>query len=232
MGEGLLLFYDDLALRQAGLGKVDDNDFKNIGYALLYGKKEEAKELSRKLIEKLGNIDYKDSYSLIINNLFDSVLKSCIALDKLYATYRPHVALINELYSKKGLESTCDFFDELIDMVLEINNGARISGLDNAFILIKKYIDFNYANSSISIESLSSELGYSSSYIFAILKKHGTTFTKLLTNRRMEEAKRLLSDPNIKMAQIAHDIGYDDPYYFSHCFKKCFGMSPLEFRKQ
>lgn len=232
MGEGLLLFYDDLALRQAGLGKVDDNDFKNIGYALLYGKKEEAKELSRKLIEKLGNIDYKDSYSLIINNLFDSVLKSCIALDKLYATYRPHVALINELYSKKGLESTCDFFDELIDMVLEINNGARISGLDNAFILIKKYIDFNYANSSISIESLSSELGYSSSYIFAILKKHGTTFTKLLTNRRMEEAKRLLSDSNIKMAQIAHDIGYDDPYYFSHCFKKCFGMSPLEFRKQ
>lgn len=48
----------------------------------------------------------------------------------------------------------------------------------------------------------------------------------------MEEAKRLLADPNNKLAQIAHEIGYEDPYYFSHCFKKYFGVSPQEYRKK
>lgn len=97
---------------------------------------------------------------------------------------------------------------------------------------MKRYIDKHFASSSLSIDVLSKELGYSNSYIFAILRKQGTSFTRLLTTRRMEEAKRLLADPNNKLAQIAHEIGYEDPYYFSHCFKKYFGVSPQEYRKK
>ena len=47
-----------------------------------------------------------------------------------------------------------------------------------------------------------------------------------------EEAKLLLADQSNKIAEIASQVGYEDPYYFSHCFKKYFGMSPLEYRKQ
>jgi two-component system response regulator YesN len=47
----------------------------------------------------------------------------------------------------------------------------------------------------------------------------------------MEKAKILLADPANKLVTIANEIGYDDPYYFSHCFKKYYGVSPLEYRK-
>jgi two-component system response regulator YesN len=47
----------------------------------------------------------------------------------------------------------------------------------------------------------------------------------------MEQAKILLADPASKLVAIANQIGYDDPYYFSHCFKKYFGISPVEYRK-
>lgn len=47
----------------------------------------------------------------------------------------------------------------------------------------------------------------------------------------MTKAKELLADPGNKMATIADQIGYEDPFYFSHCFKKHFGLSPMEYRK-
>ena len=95
-----------------------------------------------------------------------------------------------------------------------------------------QYIESHYENPSLTVDEVAKRLGYSSSYVFALFKKHGTSFTKTLTKKRMEEAKLLLADPSKKMAEIASQVGYEDPYYFSHCFKKYFGMSPLEYRKQ
>ena len=48
----------------------------------------------------------------------------------------------------------------------------------------------------------------------------------------MEKAKVLLLDPNNKIINIASQVGYSDPYYFSHCFKKAFKVSPVEYRKK
>ncbi|MCL2486095.1 MAG: helix-turn-helix transcriptional regulator, partial [Oscillospiraceae bacterium] len=57
------------------------------------------------------------------------------------------------------------------------------------------------------------------------------SFVKMLTGMRMEKAKDLLGNPSMKIIDIAEQLGYSDPYYFSHCFKKNVGMSPKEFRK-
>ena len=70
------------------------------------------------------------------------------------------------------------------------------------------------------------------SYISAILKKNNTSFTKYLTEVRMEKAKILLANPENKLLTIANQVGYEDAYYFSHCFKKYTGISPLEYRKK
>jgi two-component system response regulator YesN len=55
---------------------------------------------------------------------------------------------------------------------------------------------------------------------------------KLLTEMRMEKAKELLGSPALKIIDIAERLGYNDSYYFSHCFKKYTGVSPKEFRNQ
>jgi two-component system response regulator YesN len=103
--------------------------------------------------------------------------------------------------------------------------------VDEAYEHIKHFIDSNFSQSALSLDDVANELGYSVSYISAILKRHDTSFTKYLTQARMEKAKALLADPQNKLITIASEIGYDDPYYFSHCFKKYTGVSPLEYRK-
>lgn len=231
MGEGLVLFYKDLANYGKSVGKVDENDFRSIGNALVNGKENEAISLINALIERISNAEYKDSYFLILNNLFDTVLRSSIAIDRFYEGYRPHLSLVNDLYQAKGKEAVERLFAEVTHRVIETNKAQRSQGLDGSFEMMRRYIDEHYSDSNLSVDDLSKAFGYSTSYVFAILKKHQTSFTKLVTARRMAEAKRLLSDPSSRMAEVASKIGYDDPYYFSHCFKKFYGLSPLEFKK-
>ena len=188
-------------------------------------------EAVNKLIDTISSIEYKDSYFLIVNNLLDSILKSCVAIDQLYSTYLPHVGIVNEIFSAKTADSTKACFTRLIERILAINDAQRTSGVDDACAHIRHYIENNYQKSTLSLDDVANELGYSVSYISAILKRRGTSFTKYLTQVRMEQAKQLLADPSKKLVAIANEIGYDDPYYFSHCFKKYVGVSPVEYRK-
>lgn len=233
IGSGVTLFYDQIKeIRGTSGGKLDENEYHAISYSILYGKAEEAKNSIAQIIDRITSIEFKDSYFLIISNLLDAVLKSCQAINVLYTTFLPHVELTNHFYSFKNPQSVKDGFAQLIDAVVKINIKQRNEGVDESYEQIVSYIKGNYTRSSLSLEEVAEELDYSVSYIYTILKRNGTSFTKLLTNIRLTKAKELLKDPSNKIASIAASIGYDDPYYFSHCFKKCYGVSPLEYRKQ
>ena len=58
----------------------------------------------------------------------------------------------------------------------------------------------------------------------------GITPNKFITNARMEKAKRLLLDTDMKIADVSRSCGYDDPLYFSKVFKKNTGLSPKDFK--
>ncbi|QWB96258.1 AraC family transcriptional regulator [Mycoplasmatota bacterium] len=93
------------------------------------------------------------------------------------------------------------------------------------------YIESNYTDSTISLETITSYLNISVSYLSMLLKKRkGVTFNKELVKYRMEKAKELLRFSNEKIVNIAKMVGYNEVYYFSHSFKKYEGVSPKEFR--
>ncbi|WKL00141.1 helix-turn-helix transcriptional regulator [Paenibacillus amylolyticus] len=49
---------------------------------------------------------------------------------------------------------------------------------------------------------------------------------------RMEAARELLRSTELKSFEIAEQVGFAEPNYFSFCFKKHIGVSPKEYRKQ
>lgn len=65
----------------------------------------------------------------------------------------------------------------------------------------------------------------------AIRHTLGYTAAQLIRERIMLEAKRLLLHSEISVAEVADRLGFDDPAYFSRCFKKHTSRSPLEFRQ-
>jgi YesN/AraC family two-component response regulator len=58
----------------------------------------------------------------------------------------------------------------------------------------------------------------------------GKSFNDILNTLRIEQAKRLLADPSLKIGDIGEMVGYADPAHFAKLFKKNTGMSANEFR--
>ncbi len=62
-------------------------------------------------------------------------------------------------------------------------------------------------------------------------KQTGRNLKDMLAEYRIEQAKRLLNDPEQRIGDVAAAVGFDNFAYFSTVFKKYTGMTPLEFRR-
>ena len=65
----------------------------------------------------------------------------------------------------------------------------------------------------------------------AVRRATGSTAAKMIRERVMLEAKRMLLHSEVSVAELADQLAFEDPAYFSCCFKKHTGRSPIEFRQ-
>ena len=83
----------------------------------------------------------------------------------------------------------------------------------------------------LSLASAAKVFYLNSSYLSRIFKKEtGRSFVEYLTDLRIEKAKLLLKNSDLKIYEIAERVGIDNPNYFGILFKKVEGCSPLEYR--
>ncbi|WP_047979761.1 response regulator [Ornithinibacillus contaminans] len=95
---------------------------------------------------------------------------------------------------------------------------------------IKQYI-MSHSHEEISLETLGDIMGLSPIYISKMFKeKMGINYIDFLTNYRIERAKKLMREPNRSIKEIAIEVGYHEPNYFSKVFKKLVQVSPKEYQ--
>lgn len=84
-----------------------------------------------------------------------------------------------------------------------------------------------------SIERIADNMSVSQRYLSDTLKKEtGKTTTEHLHLYLMDEAKNILLKPNKSIAEVAYELGFEYPQYFSRLFKKKEGLSPSEYREK
>lgn len=94
------------------------------------------------------------------------------------------------------------------------------------------YIEEHYSEAGLSLQEVCAHLGVSTSRFSSIFKQtFDATFLEVLIGIRMEKAKELLSQTELKNYEIAEKVGFVDPHYFSIAFKKSAGMSPTEYAR-
>ena len=103
-----------------------------------------------------------------------------------------------------------------------------LSRIDRAKAIISK----RFCENRFSLQDICDEL-YLSTSQFSLLFKEGTgqTFVEYLTACRVEEAKKLLLSTDLKGYEVAEQVGYADPRYFTIIFKKQTGMTAMEYRR-
>jgi len=84
-----------------------------------------------------------------------------------------------------------------------------------------------------SIEEIAVQLSVSQRYLSDTLKKEtGKTTTEHLHFYLMDEAKNILLKPNKTISEVAYELGFEYPQYFSRLFKKKEGLSPSAYREK
>lgn len=82
-----------------------------------------------------------------------------------------------------------------------------------------------------SVAAMSRHAGYSTNHLIRLFRASmGVSPQQYVTRRRLAQARQLLRDPQLTVAQVAARVGYSDPLYFSRLFHKHVGQSPSEFR--
>ena len=99
--------------------------------------------------------------------------------------------------------------------------------LEKALNCIHEHLD----DSNYDRDTFAADMGASSSTLYNKLRAiTGMNVTTFIRDVRMKEARRLAEkDPNMRVSDLAYRVGFQDPKYFSTCFKKYFGMQPKEF---
>lgn len=95
----------------------------------------------------------------------------------------------------------------------------------------KNYIGEHQAE-SLSLDLMAKTLNVSTFYFCKMFKKAtGLTFTDYLARTRIERAKNLLLNPNVRVSEAAYDCGFISLTHFNRIFKRIVGKSPTEYRR-
>lgn len=136
-----------------------------------------------------------------------------------------------ELESNLKVESMKTYFMQILEHAIMLRD--RVSDYQSRKILRRalNYVNDNYCKETLSLNSVASEVDVSANYLSAIFSQSmQKTFIEYVTMKRMEKAKKLLRNTEQSSGEIATEVGYKDPHYFSYVFKKTIGCSPREYR--
>lgn len=203
--------------------------------------------LLRKMIlkkEQEGAIGY-------IEDLFINNLESEVKVDVLYQTALKIVMLLQEIKAEYKLAQSTNLqgFSEMIEKIYQAED---IRGLKGVFISeiseiithlhtedsqytpvvrqIMEEVRKNYKE-DMNLKTLSYKYHMNASYLGQIFQKEtGSSFAQYLNNVKNSIAKDLILNTNMKINDIAREVGYPDTSYFYRKFKQCYGVSPASLR--
>ncbi len=83
----------------------------------------------------------------------------------------------------------------------------------------------------LSLRDVARELGMTPGHVTTVVRRRtGRTVQEWIIERRMAEARRLLADTGVPIAEVARRVGLPDPGYFSRLFSRTHGISPRKWR--
>ena len=104
-------------------------------------------------------------------------------------------------------------------------------GREERIVDIISFIQNDYQN--VTLESLSEAFHLSKPYLSRYIReKTGTTFQEVVKEERMKKARSMLRHTNHTVETIAAEVGYENVEHFNRLFKKSYGITPVQYRKQ
>lgn len=153
-----------------------------------------------------------------------------VDLAKLKAAY-----FNSRVLSQKEHEATVKLLQIFAQQLAMMSNQIVVQQ-DNAeppvITRAKEFIK-QHQTEDISLGQVAKAVNTSTFYFCKMFKKvTGINFTDYVSRVRIESAKNLLLNPNLRVSEIAYEVGFQSLTHFNRVFKKIIGQSPTEYRGQ
>ncbi|HEY4248557.1 MAG TPA: AraC family transcriptional regulator [Lacunisphaera sp.] len=174
-------------------------------------------------------------------------------------SWRNHLGLVGEGASLLGHVSADGIAALKLEQIyLELEHGYSVSELISTSIMLRSALSIaaqavrigNSAGSSVEritavrnhmrenfaqphrLQELASAAGLSVPHFCSLFRRQvGFAPIDFLIRQRVQRACKLLDTTDLSISLIAAEVGYEDAYYFSRCFRRILGYSPRTYRK-
>lgn len=178
--------------------------------------------------------DSKENQAVIRIYVTDMILQIKSQIIRTYPDSRDLFAdnaeIIDYLETRFYLYEIFDYIHNIAHKIVQMVRGRQ--GAKSTMQDVQAYVDHNYFR-NLTLEEVAPLFGYNNVYFGKVFNKEvGVSFNTYVNKKRIEEAKKLLADSDIKIYDVAERVGFSDVDYFSRKFRTMEGMSPVDYRKK
>lgn len=204
---------------------------KQLMLAIDTSRTELIEEYSRKLVS-----------ALIGNNMISKIYVQNMLYSIMRAIYEKNPGIAKEkllksadlLFQPKGYKLMLEDFQNSLRDILKIVDDEVGQCVDEIGVAnkIKGIVDREYMK-DISLNYVAKKVNLAPAYVSYIFKKQaGITLVKYITDVKMEKARILLEEDELKIVQIGRACGYENQSYFNRLFKNYFGVTPKQYKEK
>jgi AraC-like DNA-binding protein len=165
----------------------------------------------------------------LLDSVTDSVLDLCARNENLDKNSSMQIESILKLF-------VIDSVTYLLNVSEGRDDTLAFSGMPAKHVRsIINAIQLNYMDPELSPKKVARKLSITVRYVHALLHQSGKSFTERVQELRLAAAYRMLNSAQFStknIGEIAYQVGFSDQSHFNRCFKKRFGASPREVRRQ
>ena len=117
---------------------------------------------------------------------------------------------------------------------IDIKDSLKLDDIQNRTKLINalhEIISYYITEDKLTIEMIADIVGMSTRSLQRLMKKHDISYNVLLNAARQQYAETQLKNPELKISDIAYQLGYNDTAHFTRAFKRWTGVTPSQYRK-
>ncbi|MHC1747806.1 MAG: response regulator [Cellulosilyticaceae bacterium] len=233
IGNNKIICIDDIEPSYKEEIIFEEVDERELITAIKLGQVEQIKTVILKILDKLEGAQLAlTDYQFYIVEVFSSIMHLIRSMgienSSVFGGETNFFAMINKLATKEEIR------EWIFSVCVKTSKAILASRNSNKNELIekaKKYIEAYYADCDLNAEKLCNHLHISTNYFSSLFKKETKlNFSSYLTRVRIEHAKTLLRNTDLKAFDIGNQVGYVEGHYFSYVFKKATGVAPTEYR--
>jgi two-component system response regulator YesN len=208
--------------------------------------------LEQKLLDAINTLETK-KISNILNQLIQEFHEKNLTIKKVQFICCSLIGSFISFMSQMNIETDSDFFevqhlfinfqfetldevqhhlDKLVKITCKYISNQQSQKENTLIDEILQFINDNYDDCELCLQSIADHFNYSVSYISRVFKEHtGYTLISYVDNIRMQKAKQLLRETDYSITQSLTLVGYNDKNNFIRKFRRLEGITPMQYRK-